>query len=443
VNKIATSVVLLIVTTAQAEPRRLDLADLLARARRAPAPRVAEASARAAHHKEDEIGLSWVPQIELLAAGGPSPEIHCMPSTVMCITTDVKDQGIAFSGLFFHVEAKATMPVFTFGKLSAGKRAAEAGANAADALAIAAAADAELDAARAYYGVKLAREILLMLQEGADDIDGAIKTVEKQLEKGTGDVTEGDRHRLRAFRAEIEARISEARHGERLGLAGVRFFTGDPEADVDAAPLAEAEAALGTAAEARARALGDRPERRAAAEGVKAAEELERVERLRWLPDIVGAAQATISRASGADDPQNAFANDPLNVTAFSAGIALRWVFDPAVRPSKILGAAADAEKARATADLATTGVAAEAERAWADASDAKDRLQASRLGEKEARAWLVSTLQATSAGLAEPKDIADALLAWFTVRARVLQALFDWDVAVVNLSRSTGQLTK
>jgi hypothetical protein len=55
----------------------------------------------------------------------------------------------------------------------------------------------------------------------------------------------------------------------------------------------------------------------------------------------------------------------------------------------------------------------------------------------------LVSTLQATSAGLAEPKELADALLAWFTMRARVLQATFDWDVSVLALHRAAGQLGK
>src|SRR5262249_32025855 len=147
-------------STAGADPpRRVDLAALLARARQAPAARAAEAGARAAHAKEDEISLAWVPQVELTAAGGPSPKITCMPSQQQCTPTEPSESGVAFSGLFFHIEAKVAMPILPFGKLSSGKRAIEAGARAADALARAAAADAELDAARAYYGVKLAREI--------------------------------------------------------------------------------------------------------------------------------------------------------------------------------------------------------------------------------------------------------------------------------------------
>jgi outer membrane protein TolC len=426
---------------AEPGPEKLDLPTLITRARHSPAPRAAAAAAHAAHAKVDEVARMWVPQLELTLVGGPSPEIKCLPSAAECTHTDNSEAGTAFSGLFFRVDAKAAMPIYTFGKLSAGSDAAEEGAHAADALASAAQNDAALDAARAYYAVKLARELVLMLDEGKGDLDDALKKVEKQLDQGSGDVTESDRHRLRAFRAEIDARLSEARKLEGVGLAGVRLFSGLDDVDVDAAPLSEAPYDLGTRADARTLAERARPERQAALAGAAAADHLADVESRRWWPDLIGVAQVTLARAAGADDPQNAFANDPYNVTSFAAGLALRWVLDPGVRPAKVEGARADAARARATADFATSGVTAEADKAWAEARDAKDRLQASRLGEKEARAWLVSTLQSVQAGLAEPKDLADALLAWFNMRARVLQALFDWDVGAMTLARATGQL--
>jgi len=421
-------------------PKRIDLPTLLDRARRSPNARAAEEAAHAAHAKVDEVSLTWVPQFEVTAVGGPGPAITCRPSPQLCTSTDQGEAGLQFSGIFFRVDAKLAMPVYTFGKLSAGTQAAEAGARAADALAQAAETDAAVDAARAFYAVKLARELIFMLDEGKGDLDDALTRVEKQLDKGKGDVTEADRHRLRSFRAEIDARTSEARKLEGTGLAGVRLFYGADDVDIDDKPLAESPGDLGTREKARSLAEGSRPERRAAVAGVQAADHLADVEARKWWPDFVLVGQMTIARATGADDPQNAFANDPFNVTSFSAGVALRWMLDPGVRPSKVRGARADAARARATADFATQGVAAEADKAWIEARDAKDRLTASRLGEKETRAWLVSILQANEAGLGDPKDVAEALLAWFNMRARVLQALFDWDVGVVTLARATGQ---
>jgi HAE1 family hydrophobic/amphiphilic exporter-1 len=419
--------------------QKLDLAGLLERARKAPVVAAARAGADAAHAKADEIGNTWLPHFDVTAVLGPSPEIHCMPSPAQCITTEPSDVGHNFTGVFGRVDVTGYMPVYTFGKLSAGMRAADAGARAADALADASEADTLLDTARAYYAVKLARELIFMLEEGRDDIDDALKRVEKQLAKGSGEVTEQDRHRLRAFRAEAEARLSEARKLEATALAGVRYFAGDPSVDVDDAPLAAVSFELPELPAVRAAAVANRPERRAALAGVDAAGGLEDLEDARWWPDLVLLAQFTLARAGGADDPANAFANNPYNVTSVAGGVALRWSLDPGTRGAQVHGAEANVDKARATVDLATSGVAAEAERAHGDVRDARDRLAASKLGEKEARAWLVSTLQATQAGLADPKDLADALLAWFNMRARVLQATFDWNVAVLALDRATG----
>lgn len=421
--------------------KKVDLPTLLAHARRSPSPTAALAAARSAHAKADEVSLTWVPQIELTVVGGPSPRINCHPSTELCVTTDPSEAGTSFSGLFFHIDAKAAMPIYTFGKLSAGTDAAEAGARAADALASAAGNDAALDAARAYYAVKLARELHLMLDEGKGNVDDALGRVEKQLDQGKGDATEGDRYRLRSVRAEIEARTSETRKLEGTGLAGVQLFFGADAVDVDDKPLEEVAYELGTRDEVRSQAGRSRPERQAAAAGAEAADRLADVELRKWWPDLIAVSEVTIARAGGADDPASAYANDPYNVTSFSAGLALRWMFDPGVRPAKVRAARADAARAHATSDLAAAGLPAEAEKAWVEARDAKDRLKASRQGEKDARAWLVSTLQATQAGLAEPKDIPDALLAWFNMRARVLQAIFDWDVGVLTLARATGQL--
>ncbi len=164
------SLCMMLGTAAAAPPKRVDLPALLGRARLSPNPRAAAEAARAAHAKVDEVSLMWVPQLELTAVGGPSPRITCHPSSEMCISTEPSEQGTAFSGLAFHIDAKLAMPVYTFGKLSAGTEAAEAGARAADALAAAAANDAALDAARAYFAVKLARELILLRAEAACDI---------------------------------------------------------------------------------------------------------------------------------------------------------------------------------------------------------------------------------------------------------------------------------
>ena len=38
-------------------------------------------------------------------------------------------------------------------------------------------------------------------------------------------------------------------------------------------------------------------------------------------------------------------------------------------------------------------------------------------------------------------RDLADAYLAWFQMRARLLTAIYQWNVAVAKVARAAGQL--
>ena len=73
-------VVFLLMTSAaaSADPvKRVTLPALLAAARKSPSVEIARARAHAAEAKVDEVGNAWIPQIEITAVGGPSPEITC------------------------------------------------------------------------------------------------------------------------------------------------------------------------------------------------------------------------------------------------------------------------------------------------------------------------------------------------------------------------------
>ena len=434
------------IATAPAPPvHRLTLDALLARARTFPRVIAARQAAAAARARVDEARLAWLPHLEITATGGPTSAIRChdelgSENPAHCISTEPSEATVGFENAFFHIEGTATSPLYTFGKLSAARAAAGAGATAADDMARAAETDTVLDAARAYYGVKLGRELEYMLDDGADILDGELKRVEENLEQGKGEVTETDRFRLRAVRAEIDARRSEATRLADTALAALRMLADDPADDVDDAPLEILDIPFGSEDAAIAMAARDRPEAAAADAGARAVASLAQVEARRRWPDVVVIARGVLARANAVDDPANAFYNDPYNATSGAIGLALRWTYDLGVREARISGARAQAAQARATADAATRGLALEAAKAWVEARDARDRLAAAERGQKAARAWVAATLQATAAGLADPKDLADALVMQFSMQGRAVQATFDYNVAVLALARAEGR---
>ena len=59
--------------------------------------------------------------------------------------------------------------------------------------------------------------------------------------------------------------------------------------------------------------------------------------------------------------------------------------------------------------------------------------------GEKAGKAWISAVAQNFAVGLAEARDLSDALVAFFGMRTRYLQAVFDLHVARSALTRAIG----
>ena len=120
--------------------------------------------------------------------------------------------------------------------------------------------------------------------------------------------------------------------------------------------------------------------------------------------------------------------------------LGLQWTIEPWNVTARKERARADAHKMHAQSDLAALGARYDAETARAEATAAHAKVDAAGEGEKAARTWLAAVLQNEAIGTAEARDLADAYIAWFQMRARWAQAVFQWNVAVVRLGRATGE---
>jgi outer membrane protein len=422
--------------------RRLALAEVVARAEQNPAVEAAGAASDAAREKLREVNGLRGPRFELSSFLAPSPEIECLDPS--CTRTSPEDVALAFSGVYGGLRLSATQPLFTFGKLSAGSQAAAQGARAAEQLARAARRDQGFEAVRAYYGLKLARELRWMLEDGAEQIDRAQKKLEEALAAGSGDATVQDRLRIETLRGEVGARLAEAGAAEQVALAGVRALTGLQDAEIDEEPLEPLEEPLGTRLDDYlARAEQRRPELLAARAGAAAAERLEELERARLWPDLALIGGLEWARAGGVDDPPSAFARDPFNTTAAALAVALRWTLEPVPQLARVAQARAQTRRAAAVARGARRLTRFEVERAYQEARHARERLTAAQRGEASARSWLASVVQADAVGVVEAKDFADAYIAFATLRARMLQGTHDWNVALWALRRASGEWTR
>lgn len=412
-------------------PRKLTLDEAIARSLAGPRARMADGDTAAAAARVDEADAARLPRVKATAFGTISPRIECVDPA--CTETSPKNFALKFDGVFGGAQLDVTQPLYTFGKIAHARRAARAGLDAQRALADEAAGDLAVDAARAYWGVKLARELGGMLDDGIDEIGKARARMDERTGKDAPSIQ--DKQRVAVLLAEAKVQLADARAGELAGLAGLRALTGLRDADVDDAPLEAAAHPVPSAATGERR-----PQAIAAKQGAVAADELSAMTRSSYWPDVALVGSALISRAQGVTDPPSAFAYDPYNRSGAGLVLALQWTLEPWNVKARAARADAEASRARAQADLAAAGASFDAGTALAEAAAARDKVAAAADGEKAARTWLAAVLQADAIGAAEARDLADAYIAWFQMRARWAQAAFQWNIAVVRLGRASGE---
>jgi outer membrane protein len=422
----------LIPAVAGADPPKLTLEQVIAKALANPRVQMAQGDRDAAAARVSEADAARLPRIRGTAFGTLSPEINCKDPG--CTMTDPQNFAWRFDGFFGGAQLDLTQPLYTFGKIAHARSAARAGLDAQQALANEAAGDAAADAARAYWGLKLARELGYMLEDGIDTISDAQKRFDDRK-----DVTIQDRQRVSVLLAEAKAQRADAAQAEAQALAGLRAITNTSDADIDDSELAPIDRPLLDGSQVSA-AAKNRPQSVAAASGARAADELAAYQAAYYFPDLALVGSAFISRAQGVTDPPGAFANDPYNRSGAGLVVALQWQLEPWTVKARTDRARAEAHKMRAQSTLAALGASYDAETAASEARAAKAKLEATTDGEKAARAWLASVLQNEAIGTAEAKDLADAYIAWFQMKARWAQAVFQWNVAVVRVGRATGE---
>jgi outer membrane protein TolC len=349
---------------------------------------------------------------------------------------------VAWSRVFTRTEVKLIQPVWDFGKISAGIEAAQAGVGVSQERENAARADVEQNVRRAYWGLKLARDVLDMLDTGSGYVEDGQKKLEKDLENGTGTASVTDKLRIRTVRAEVDARILEAKRGQGLARDGLRVLLG-PQApediDVDDEPFEPIEIKDRPVTYYEDLARFNRPEACLLDYAVKAKNALASLERRKVYPDVVLIGTAAFARAQEVDDPQNGFLSHYFNSTSAGLAAALRMQLDIGPRLARATRTSAEAAEIAWRRSEALGGITLEVRKAYGEMTEAAQRVKAVQKGEKAAKSWISAVAQNFAVGLAEARDLTDALVAFFNMRYRYLQAVYDYNIAVAALTRATG----
>lgn len=399
-------------------------------------PKVHEARARLRQKEAQLSQAKTAPYSDFTVTGGLGLAPTVLGTNVYSPNTDVAIT--SNMGLAWQIGIDGAIPLWTFGKITSATQAAEAQVDVGAFEVKKEENDVKLSVRRAYYGVQLARDALILLHDATSRIDRYITRMVQRVAAGEGDDIELIKTRM--YRAELDARESEAKRGEQQALSSLRFLIGvEGPIDIPDRPLRRVRHSLAPLARYLAAARLFRPEINMARAGVTARRALMHLEESRFLPDLALGINARWARAPEVTDQLNPFVRDQANFLTYGAALVLKWKLDFLPQSARLAQAEAQLEEMRATERYALGGVGVEVEQAFAEAVDAGRRLDAYTRASGYARQWLIKVQQGIDVGTFEDEDIVTPAKEYALKRFLQMNATFDYNVAMSKLALATG----
>jgi outer membrane protein TolC len=338
-----------------------------------------------------------------------------------------------------EVGIEGAIPLYTFGKYRAGKKAASAGITSAEYERDRTLTRVVFDVRRAYFGTQLSLDLQAMIAEGKDKLRNAVDKLEARLKADDPHVRQTDFWRLVSALSELESRESEALRLEASARAALEILSGLKPAIVPECPLEAVQSEVIELGDHVDRALENRPEVHQLEAARSARDANLTVKRAGYLPDILLALRATFARTPGITDVQNPFIIDRGNFAGAFAGLVARWKLDFGGTNARVKMAKAEIASLKARTSQAEQGIEIEVTDLYERLQDAKRRLQSWTRSERETRKWFVSAGQGYEVGTTSAMELVDAIQAYFSARSKRLTATAEYNLAIAGLEKATN----
>jgi outer membrane protein TolC len=338
-----------------------------------------------------------------------------------------------------EVGIEGGIPIYTFGKYRAGKKAASAGIESAEHGRDITLNRVVFDVRRAYYGVQLALDLQALISEGKEPLRKTVDKLRARLEADDPNVKQKDYFRLTMALSEIESRESEALRLGASARAALELLSGIAPAVVPECPLQVVRSEVVDLGDQVERALGNRPEMFQLDAARKARDANLVVKRAGYLPDIILALSASFARTPLVTDINNPFIIDRGNFAGAFFGLVAKWSLDFAGTKARVKAAKSEIESLKAKTAEAEQGIEIEVNSLYERLEDAKRRVGSWTRSEKEARKWFITSAQGYEVGTMDAREYVDSLTAYFTARSNRLLATADYNLAIAALEKATN----
>lgn len=337
------------------------------------------------------------------------------------------------------IRVEGAIPIFTFGKLDAAREAARAGIRVAESDVSRVRDQVRFDVRRAYYALELALDAEQMISEGRTKLDQAVARLQERIDADDPDVNEMDRWRMAGTLAEVDGRQSEAMRLHQVSYDALSILSTEQNFSLPDCAMTAIVFELRALAYYQDTARDHRPEAAQLMAAIAARDASLSLTRAQYFPDIAVALSAGYSRTPGVTDQSNPFVQDPGNTPTLGAALVARWSMDLWGNSLRVRRAREELYDAHDRAEEARSGMSIEVANIYEELRDARRREETWGRGHRETRAWFLAAAQAYQIGAAEPRDLVDALRAYFMARFSHIQAIHDTNVATAKLEKAVG----
>jgi|GEM_PF-6612526 outer membrane protein TolC len=403
---------------------------------RSPLIRAARYGLEALQQKVEASSWAWFPAAKLRAIG-----------TLIPPQGDSDDEpDLSAFNLWSKTELEVYAPLYTFGKISALKRAAKSGARIGESVVRLAQDEVVFQVHRAWYSIQLAADLKKVVSDAESLLEKARKHIEKLEEEDSDDFDQEDVFRLRIHEAEVQKLVLGNKRLGAMSKAGLRVAMGMSPKDrmrvpATPAPLRPADLRTGSLENSIALALRKRPELQAAQ--FKVALHQANVDR-RWaqfFPDIFALATFKVAVSTVAQQ-DTVFSNVSFNAMGGGAAIGLQLTLDYPIKIARWKEAQAKLAQSEEELRAGTEMLRLEVEEAWREVDDNRLIHQVNHRAVRAARSLLVSQIQTHEDGIDDSVSLESILRTTTTYLRRKgewLRSVYAFNTGVAQLSRVIG----
>jgi outer membrane protein TolC len=356
-------------------------------------------------------------------------------------TPNFRQGGIGDLGPFTRLEGQIVYPLFTWGKLPNGVKAASKGLEQEVVNVEQKKAEAVREVKEFYYTLLYTRQVQELLNDVREGFEQAVKTADERLPEGK--VTQLDVLNLRIGYAGVAKENEKLRNGIELTRAALLRTMGLPQNT----PFEPADAALiPQPAHLKdldyyvQRLFTNRPEWRKLQLGLQAKEAELQVATSDYFPTFFLSAPFGYAYAPGRSRQTNPWAWDNFNFGRAGPVLGLRWSLGFGETAAKVARSRAELMKLQSQEKTAALSFPLEVKEAYLNVKEAEERMKVTADGRRAGRTLVTLAVANFELGIGEPQDIFLGLGNYARTANDYYEAVRDYNIALAKLSLVVGE---